>query len=230
VSPRIFNGQPADKGQFPWQVAIHIPKSDGLHFCGGALISDEWILTAGHCVRGIVLGSVDLEVDDPDRVEVNATEYVLHEEYDPYIFDNDIGAIKLLTPLTFNDYVKPIALNSDEMVSNISVIVSGWGRTSDDPDANITSQLNYANLRVISNDECQKHTSVLTPGMLCTVPDDSIQNICGGDSGGALVADLFINPTHVALVSWYKMCESDKVAGYTRTSYYRDWIKRVTQV
>jgi len=43
---RITNGSPAARGQFPWQVAIIIELT---WFCGGSLISSQWVLTAAHC-------------------------------------------------------------------------------------------------------------------------------------------------------------------------------------
>jgi secreted trypsin-like serine protease len=46
ADPHITNGFTAERGQFPWQVSIII---DNSYFCGGSLISDEWVLTAGHC-------------------------------------------------------------------------------------------------------------------------------------------------------------------------------------
>jgi secreted trypsin-like serine protease len=47
ADPHITNGYTATHGQFPWQVAITI---DNSYFCGGSLISDDWVLTAAHCV------------------------------------------------------------------------------------------------------------------------------------------------------------------------------------
>jgi len=43
---RIINGTDADPEQFPWQVALII---DNTYFCGGSLISSQWVLTAAHC-------------------------------------------------------------------------------------------------------------------------------------------------------------------------------------
>jgi secreted trypsin-like serine protease len=42
----IVGGQLTQRGQFPWQVAL---SEDGWFFCGGSLISDQWVLTAAHC-------------------------------------------------------------------------------------------------------------------------------------------------------------------------------------
>ena len=47
--PRIINGEQAAEGQFPWQVGLNV---NDFWFCGGSIISEEWILTAGHCVDG----------------------------------------------------------------------------------------------------------------------------------------------------------------------------------
>jgi len=46
VQQRICNGSPAVPCQFPWQVALII---DNSYFCGGSLISSQWVLTAAHC-------------------------------------------------------------------------------------------------------------------------------------------------------------------------------------
>ena len=43
---RITNRHTAERGKFPWQVDLII---NGRSFCGGSLISDQWVLTAAHC-------------------------------------------------------------------------------------------------------------------------------------------------------------------------------------
>jgi secreted trypsin-like serine protease len=43
----ITNGIIAAPCQFPWQVAVII---DNTYFCGGSLISSQWVLTAAHCM------------------------------------------------------------------------------------------------------------------------------------------------------------------------------------
>lgn len=50
---RIVNGNTARNDQFPWHVSIIGSFSTGSSLlCGGSLISDEWVLTAAHCVLG----------------------------------------------------------------------------------------------------------------------------------------------------------------------------------
>ena len=45
---RIVGGQETEIHEYPWQVGIEW--SHGSHiFCGGSIISTEWILTAAHC-------------------------------------------------------------------------------------------------------------------------------------------------------------------------------------
>ena len=45
---RIVGGQPAEKNEYPWQVAIKA-KPDKKPFCGGSILSSRTILTAAHC-------------------------------------------------------------------------------------------------------------------------------------------------------------------------------------
>jgi secreted trypsin-like serine protease len=38
----------AYRGQFPWQVAVRVENYS--YFCGGSVISSQWVLTAAHCM------------------------------------------------------------------------------------------------------------------------------------------------------------------------------------
>ena len=53
-SIRIINGQPITIDQAPWQVALlysSVPSDDyNAQFCGGSILSADWIITAAHCV------------------------------------------------------------------------------------------------------------------------------------------------------------------------------------
>lgn len=44
---RVVGGEVAPRNGFPYQVALIINNAG---FCGGSIISDQWVLTAAHCV------------------------------------------------------------------------------------------------------------------------------------------------------------------------------------
>ena len=142
--------------QFPYQVSLQL---NGKHSCGGSIISENWILTAAHCINRslkltflfcfivfrfissisnfsvklnqitAVFGTNDLK--DPKRV-VRRVDYVTwHKGFPGETLSDDIGLVHVNEPMEFNDTVNLISLQKYEYdVSNFQAILTGWGRTS----------------------------------------------------------------------------------------------------
>lgn len=51
VSPKIVGGNNAKEGAWPWVVALYY---NGQLLCGASLVSDDWLVSAAHCVYGWV--------------------------------------------------------------------------------------------------------------------------------------------------------------------------------
>ena len=47
ILTKIIDGTETSVNEYPWTVSLQI--ADG-HLCGGSLISENWILTAAHCI------------------------------------------------------------------------------------------------------------------------------------------------------------------------------------
>ena len=50
---RIVGGDIADPNAWPWHVSVH-GGQDQKYFCGASILTERWILTAGHCIGGQV--------------------------------------------------------------------------------------------------------------------------------------------------------------------------------
>ena len=139
--PRIVGGEYVDILEYPFQAMLVISryrKNDTdvrivATFCGGAIISERWVLTAVHCV--LIGYSFLLRMgisDTTDDGHVALVElFHCHEKYNGTKFYNDICLIRTVEPIPFSDRIQPIKLASHEEEEQIkSVNVSGWGTTS----------------------------------------------------------------------------------------------------
>jgi secreted trypsin-like serine protease len=233
---RIIGGQVASAGEFPWQVAIYKDTADGRFFCAGALITEQFILTAAQCVYEatqftIQMGSNQLESTDSNRVTVTATNYIINERFDPTVsLAHDVAVIKLDSPITPNDYIQPIVyVNMGYLYPGAVCTAAGWGQTSD-ASTDLTNDLNYVEVSIIDQFECQAYYGdQLWNSMICAVGTTN-QGICLGDVGGAVTAPVNYwvgnYSVVVAIASWVSQngCESTDPTGYTRVDSYYDWI------
>ncbi len=143
---KVVGGQPADQGEWPWQVALTMadkPVGVDSQFCGGSMVLDQWVLTAAHCVVwpdeqgneivvqpgeiSIVVGTNKLD-GTGDRVPVEAIYH--HPSYTVDQFDYDIALIKLARKPTapYKTVEVPDAAFGDILQKpGITTIVTGWG-------------------------------------------------------------------------------------------------------
>ncbi|XP_037776736.1 chymotrypsin-like elastase family member 2A [Penaeus monodon] len=73
----------------------------------------------------------NLDATEGNDQAVALSKIIQHEDYNGFTISNDISLLKLSQPLTFNDYVGPIALPEAGHATSGECIVSGWGALSE---------------------------------------------------------------------------------------------------
>ena len=59
--------QPARPGLWPWHAEIRYA---GVYQCGGTLISDQWVMTAAHCITSYVYHKYSASVSITDFMKI----------------------------------------------------------------------------------------------------------------------------------------------------------------
>ncbi|CAB0007360.1 unnamed protein product [Nesidiocoris tenuis] len=141
---RIVGGRNAQFGVWPWQVSVRRSSFFGFsstHRCGGALINERWIATAGHCVDDLLTSQIRIRVGEYDfssvqepypYAEKGVAKKVVHPKYNFFTYEYDLALVKLDSPLEFAPHIRPVCLpGSDDLLIGENATVTGWGRLSD---------------------------------------------------------------------------------------------------
>lgn len=159
VSAKIVNGDDVSLKEHPWQVSLRT--RFGSHFCGGALIKADVVLTAAHCVdsgRGFYVygGGRTGSGQSHDLERLPAVKGVVyHPEYSQESFGSDIAVVVLREPVNFERIpnIKTIEMYESESLREDllntlegDLIATGWGRTdfSNSPRQLQVVELTYA--------------------------------------------------------------------------------------
>ncbi|KAK7066347.1 hypothetical protein SK128_015607 [Halocaridina rubra] len=225
---RIVGGNETIPHAWPHQVALFI---DDMWFCGGSLISNEWIMTAAHCMDGawyvdVVMGAHNINNNEPSQVVMTSFSHFVHENWDSYELSNDIALIRLPSPVVFNEYINAVKLPAADPFIGTVVTPTGWGRPSDFDD-NISDILRQVDVPTMNNADCNIIYGIILNSHICI---DTItgKGTCNGDSGGPLN----YNNVTIGITSFGASagCEVGYPDGFTRVTYFLDWIEANTGI
>ncbi|XP_076016882.1 trypsin-3-like isoform X2 [Genypterus blacodes] len=221
---KIVGGYECPKNSVPYQVSLF----NGYNFCGGTLLSSEWVLSAAHCKSksNVEVRLGEHNIWEPEGTEqfIMSAKFIRHPNYSSRTQDNDIMLIKLSRPASLNSFVRPATLPSQCGRDGTMCLISGWGslRPSNEG-CEFPHELQCLNAPLLSDDTCfNAYPFQITENMICAGFLEGGKDSCQGDSGGPMVCDGELQ----GVVSWGHGCALRKKPGvYAKVCNYVSWIK-----
>ncbi|CAG9806988.1 unnamed protein product [Chironomus riparius] len=217
-SDNIVGGQKTYIDEYPWFALIEYSSGDRKkgHYCGGSLISKQFVLTAAHCnnnlptgwrISHVRLGEWDVrtnpdcqyfendeEMCNDPYVEIRVAQVIQHPQYHQTgaAQYNDIALLKLEREVQTNVWIKPICLPIDQSLRDLdytaqSLEVTGFGMTETDFKSDVKLRVD---IDVVAQNECKQFYGSkgvdIKNTQFCALGKDG-KDSCNGDSGGPLM-------------------------------------------
>ncbi|XP_041638294.1 prothrombin, partial [Cheilinus undulatus] len=252
---RIVGGNDAEPASSPWQVMLYKRRPQEL-LCGASLISNQWVLTAAHCVlyppwgKNFTVNDILVRLGKHNRGKyeketeriVALSEIIVHPRYNwKTNLNRDIALLQLRQPITFSDEIHPICLPTKAVAKALMTLgykgrVTGWGNlqeTWNPSNRRLPDVLQQIHLPIQDQRTCRQSTSVkITSNMFCAgfSPEDNKRgDACEGDSGGPFVMKYPEENRwyQIGIVSWGEGCDRDgKYGFYTHLFRMGRWIRK----
>ncbi|XP_067665297.1 atrial natriuretic peptide-converting enzyme-like [Haliotis asinina] len=246
ITPYVVGGNIPQEGKWPWVVSLSY---QGSAQCAGALISNQWVITAGHCASRpgrfsyvttfsnleILLGTVDRQGTSSHAVRVRAANVTYHYNFtEARPLDWDVALVKLENPVEFTDYIQPICLPYEGQTYTYPSLcyLAGWGLVNSvqylPPE-----KLRDAKMMVWDNERCEDNTGISNNSTLCAGYLNGPPAGCQGDSGGPLMCQEEAGSGWVlagVMSSGRGTCEntpSSQANRFANIGSFRKWIQSV---
>ncbi|XP_050359624.1 serine protease snake-like [Nymphalis io] len=242
----IIGGVPAQFGEFPHMVLLGYEKKDSMVWlCGGTLLSERFILTAGHCTSSREFGKVKYartavlrrtDPLDPSRF-YKIRNVFKHPEYFPPSKYNDIALLETDRDMQLDELAVPACLDVGAPAAHERAQAAGWGATANR--GAVADQLQKVVLEKFSTAECAElfpSERNLLNGFdentqICYGDKNMSKDTCQGDSGGPLQLkhrQIHCMYTVVGVTSYGRACGYVGEPGiYSRVQPYVPWIESV---
>ncbi|XP_036145389.1 venom serine protease isoform X2 [Monomorium pharaonis] len=235
---RIVGGKETGINEYPMMSGL-VDAAKQIIFCGGTIISKQYVITAAHCIHNKYIPNIGVIVGEHDTAtgsETKATKLFrvetcyIHPNYQSNtVANNDVAVCKIYGTITFNAEVGPACLPfryGQYSFANNIVTALGWGLL--EFGGSKPTKLQKVDLNVITREKCQNYYPNVGNQNLCTFT--SGKDTCQMDSGGPL---LWQDPkTHnivvVGITSTGSGCASNTPAVAMCLGYFINWIIYVT--
>ncbi|XP_073412959.1 coagulation factor X [Dendrobates tinctorius] len=232
---RIVGGKDCTFGECPWQAVLL--SEDNEPFCGGTILSKQFILTAAHCMNQtkyfkVIVGEMNtLKKDGAESIH-KVDKIITHPKFVRLTYDFDIAVVKLKEAINFTDNIIPACLPDPDFAEEVlmnerQAMVSGFGRLHE-RGAQAT-KLQKLNVPYVTRQTCKESSRfAITENMFCAGYDKDVKDACQGDSGGPHVTPYKDTYFVTGIVSWGEGCaQQGKYGVYTKVSRLNKWLKGV---
>ncbi|CAH2275686.1 hepatocyte growth factor [Pelobates cultripes] len=227
---RVVNGYPAQMRN-GWMASLRYRNE---HKCGGALIKENWVLTAKQCFLSGDIDLKDYEVwlgvhniyskTEKHKQVINISQ-VVHGPKGSHLV-----LLKLSRSAVLNANVSQIKLPyyGCKIPEKTMCTIYGWGHTGTN---NYDGQLHQGNLFIVGNEKCnQLHKGKITvnESEICAMGETSVIGPCERDYGGPLVCEENRTDLMQGVIIPGRGCAiPNRPVIFVRVAFYAKWIHKI---
>ncbi|XP_063809196.1 coagulation factor X [Pseudophryne corroboree] len=233
---RVVGGQDCKYGECPWQAVLL--SEENVPFCGGTILSKQFILTAAHCMNQtkyfkVVVGDLNTLKNEGTESTHKVERIIVHPKFVKLTYDFDIAVIKLKEAINFTDNIIPACLPDPDFAEQVLMkgdepaLISGFGRIHERGVQ--ATKLQKLKVPYITRQTCKESSkATITDNMFCAGYDLEMKDACQGDSGGPHITEYKDVFFVTGIVSWGEGCaQKGKYGVYTKVSNLHKWLKGV---